>query len=213
MNLHRVQGIRNLSDSTFILCFEKNDIKFVPGQHINVGLPGEDDRPYSIYNGVKDDHLEILIKEIPNGYVSRKLKLMEPGKFVSVDQPNGDFTIEREIMDELPFWLICTGTGISPFHSFVASYPGLKYRIIHGIRYSNESYEHKKYSDGTYLSCTSGDKTGDFNGRVTEYLANTDIEKQAYYYVCGSYEMIDQVYDLLIYKGISKAQIKTEGYF
>jgi ferredoxin/flavodoxin---NADP+ reductase len=212
MNLHKVTGIRNLSDSAYILRFERNNIRFVPGQHINVGLPDEDDRPYSIYNGIDDDHLEILVKEVINGYISKKLRHVEPGEFVSIDEPFGEFTIENEIKRQVPFWFIATGTGISPFHSFVLSYPGIRYRIIHGIRYWKESYEREAYKEGTYICCTTCDE-GDYNGRVTEYLEGSDLDGQAYYYVCGSYEMIDQVFDLLILKGVSKTQIQTEGYF
>jgi ferredoxin--NADP+ reductase/benzoate/toluate 1,2-dioxygenase reductase subunit len=188
-------------------------MEFIPGQHINVGLPGEDERPYSLYNGIADEHLEILVKEVLNGNISRKLKRVEPGEQITVDKPTGDFTIETERKELLPFWFISTGTGISPFHSFVRSYPDLNYRIIHGIRFGHESYERQSYSTGVYISCSSRDLNGDYNGRVTEYLKTVNIDPLAYYYMCGSYEMIDQVFDLLILKGTSKNQIKAEGYF
>lgn len=213
MNLHRATGTRHLCDSAYVLSFERDNVAFVPGQHLNVGLPGEDERPYSLYNGIDDEQLEILVKEVLNGNISKKLKRVQPGDLITIDEPNGDFTIEDERKKSLPFWFISTGTGISPFHSFVKSYPDLNYQVIHGIRFGHESYERQIYSAGNYLSCTSRDNKGDFNGRVTEYIKTIEADPTAYYYVCGNYEMIDQVYDLLISKGIRKNQIKTEGYF
>lgn len=213
MDFHRIISRRDLSDSAYVLRFERNNLNFLPGQHINVGLNGDENRPYSIYSGLYDDYLEILIKEVKNGNISHKLKLTQPDDFVSVDQPHGFFTVDAEINKKVPFWFIGTGTGISPFHSFIRSYPGLSYRIIHGIRYFSEAYDHDKYETGHYICCTSRDSDGDFNGRVTEYVKNADILKEAYFFLCGNYEMIDDVFNLLIDSGVHKLQIKSEGYF
>jgi len=112
MELHKVTEIRSISNSVYVLCFERKNIHFIPGQHINVGLPGEEERPYSIYSGYSEEHLEILVKEIVQGNISRKLKLVEPGDLITVDMPNGYFTIEEERKDEVPFWFIGTGKRI-----------------------------------------------------------------------------------------------------
>ena len=37
----RVTKVRDLTDSTYVLQFERNGIGFVPGQHITLGLPGD----------------------------------------------------------------------------------------------------------------------------------------------------------------------------
>ena len=103
--------------------------------------------------------------------------------------------------------------ALSPFPSFVRSYPDLNYRIIHGIRYSQETYKRESYRDGKYMCCITRHEKGDFYGRITEYLNNESLNKRAYYFLCGNYEMIDEVFDLLIARGIDKIQIKTEGYF
>jgi len=213
MEYHQVTEIRSISSSVYVLCFERKDIQFVPGQHLNVGLPGEEDRPYSIYSGHSEEHLEILVKEIEQGNISRKLRVVEPGDLITVDTPTGYFTIEEERKEKVPFWFIGTGTGISPFHCFVKSYSDLDYHIVHGIKAGHESFERKEYEAGRYISCTSRDSDGDYNGRITEYLRTSQLGPEAYYFVCGGYEMIDQVFDLLISKGISKFRIKTEGYF
>jgi ferredoxin/flavodoxin---NADP+ reductase len=212
MSQHRVINKRNLSDSAYVLCFERNGIVFKPGQHIYVGLNCNDNRPYSIYSGIQDDFIEILVKEVKGGNISQQLKSIQPGDYLCIDHPQGSFIIEGE-EEKLPIWFIGTGTGISPFHSIVRSYPAINYKIIHGIRYAHEAYDREVYGTGKYLSCTSRETYGDFNGRVTEYLKSSSLYYPASYFLCGNYEMIDEVFDLLIARGIEKNQIKTEGYF
>lgn len=212
MSQLKVINRRTLSDSAYVLCFERNETIFVPGQHIYVGLDDNDNRPYSIYSGIQDNFLEILVKEVDNGNLSRKLKLIQIGEYLSIDQPHGSFTIDED-EKRAPLYLIGTGTGISPYRSFVRSYPLLNYKIIHGIRNIHEAYDRHEYDENRYICCTTGEPKGDFRGRITAFLNSETINKQAYYFLCGNYEMIDEVFDLLTALGIDKMKIKTEGYF
>jgi ferredoxin--NADP+ reductase/benzoate/toluate 1,2-dioxygenase reductase subunit len=88
----------------------------------------------------------------------------------------------------------------------------LNYKIIHGIRYSNESYDHETYG-GRYICCITQDDKGDFKGRIPNYLNTQNLVRSGFYFLCGNTEMIDEIYELLIDKGIDKMQIKSEGYF
>ncbi len=210
MGLHKVISKREFVGSAYVLRFERNGLVFIPGQHLNVGVVGDEDRPYSIYSGLEDDYLEILVKEIRNGNVSGKLKLLKPGELLSVGSPHGSFNIEPD--NNMKFWLIATGTGISPFHSFVRSFPSLNYRLIHGVRFYKESYDREAYGN-YYHCCVTGESSGHFQGRITEYIKNEIIDNSALFYLCGNYSMIDDVYDILKDKGISETRIKSEGYF
>ena len=109
--------------------------------------------------------------------------------------------------------LIATGTGISPFHSFVASYPKIDYHILHGVRYGNEAYEREKYNPLRYTLCTSRDKTGEYNGRVSDHVRKYPVDKDTLVYLCGNCEMIYEVYDILSEQGFPAENIKTEVYF
>jgi ferredoxin--NADP+ reductase len=213
MDLHKVIGLRNLNDSLYVLRMERKGLQFIPGQSITVGLPDDEDRPYSIYSGSFDPYIEILVKEIEVGNISRKLRVLNNGETLVIGQPYGSFTLEEEIKAKMPFWLIATGSGISPFHCFTRSYSGIDYILIHGIRHAHETFSNEFESSVKYISCSSLDNLGRYTGRVTDYLGKTEIDKKAFYYICGGYQMIDDVYDLLVSKGINKDQIKTEGYF
>ena len=212
--IHKVIGVRHLTDSCYILKLERNNLHFIPGQVILLGENKEQDsRPYSIYSSIHDDFIEVLIKEIENGVLSPKLKGLQPGDLITISPPHGYFTIDPTDIPEKEYLFIATGTGIGPFHCFVKSYPDIRYRLIHGVKYSHEAYEKFEYKQDCYILCNSREKMGDFNGRVTDYLKNIAINPDAFYYLCGSYSMIDDVFDLLSEKGIPKSKIKTEGYY
>lgn len=213
MELHKIIEIRDLTSTVYVVRIERNAFQFVPGQVICVGVQGDDDRPYSIYSGVNDDYIEILVKEVKKGNISKKLRQFKKAMTVTVRKPSGSFCIDEGLLNEQkPLVFVSTGTGIAPFHSYVKSYEQLNYKLIHGVRFAEEAYESTHYAHGAYTLCTTVDE-GDFSGRVTDYLRQAVLDSNANYFLCGSYDMIDEVVDILVSKGIINLQIKTEGYF
>ncbi len=202
---------RQLTESTFVLQFERNDINFQAGQHILVGKTSEDEvREYSVYSGENDPYLEILVKEVDDGVVSKQLQNLEAGNGLFVEGAVGFFRISHEDLEK-KFLFIATGTGISPFRSFIRSYPRLKYTLLHGIRHSFEIYEAEQYQN--YIACTTADKNGHYHGRVTSWLKEHDIDKDTLVYLCGNSNMIIEARPVLQSKGFTHEQIFTEVYF
>ena len=209
----KVLNIRHLSESTFCLRIERNNFKFVPGQCVNIGLVGSGiNREYSTYSGINEDFLEFLIRKVPGGAVSVDLSKLKPGREVTLDGAYGDFIIAKPAAKR-KFIFIGSGTGIAPFHSYVKSYPKLDYRIIHGIRYGSEQYDSQDYRKGRYYACVSKEGGGNFSGRVTAYLKKISMPYNALYYLCGNRSMINDVYDILRYRGINGNNIFTEVFF
>ncbi|KMP11019.1 hypothetical protein UR09_04570 [Candidatus Nitromaritima sp. SCGC AAA799-A02] len=214
MLLHKVLEIRNLSSSTYGLRLERKNFIFQPGQCVNLGTRGSGvNREYSTYSGTQDPYLEFLIKEVKAGALSPKLRLVRPGDEVELHGPYGSFTIDPEKANHDRFVFIGTGTGIAPFHSFVKSFPGLKYKLIHGIRNLSEQYDYDDFDPSNIACCVSRNSGGDFNGRVTGYLQQNSVDPENIFYLCGNQKMIQEVYDLLRNKGISGDQIFTEAFF
>jgi ferredoxin--NADP+ reductase len=210
----KIQRIRFLTKSTFVLTFDRGDLQFTAGQHITVGTLGSlNQREYSIYSGENQDYLEILVKEVLDGNVSQQLRNSEPGHLLELNGPFGSFRLETKDMFTRKHLFIATGTGISPFHSMVKSYPGIDYTILHGISFLNEAYDRNEYGQGRYIPCTSKEKTSGFNGRVTEYLINYNDEPETVYYLCGNSSMIYEVTDMLLDKGVTGDRILKEVYF
>ncbi len=211
---HKIIEVKELNESTYILRFERNDLQFKPGQHLLVGKKNEiEQREYSIYSGTNDPYLEILIKEVDKGSVSKQLKSLKPGDTLNIDGPVGFFGLNKKTQDSSKILFIASGTGIAPFHSMVTSFPDLNYTLLHGVRNETEKYEHEHYNADKYLSCTSRDNSGEFNGRVTDYLKNHDIDNDTLCYFCGNFQMIRDAMEILEKKGIPSSQLHAEVYF
>lgn len=175
-NYYTVQNLRILTDSTFIVELPKCRFKFEAGQHISLSIAGDyQSREYSIYSAEDGPNFELLVKEVEGGYFSPKLKHLKIGDKVEIHGPFGRFCLDSKKRDTHQHVFIASGTGIAPFHSMVKSYPGIDYRIIHGVRYANEAYERNEYEDDRYFLCTSRDSTGDYKGRLTGYLQKLNL--------------------------------------
>lgn len=213
-DLYKIRQIRFLTESTFVLRLDRGNMDFKAGQHIIAGLPGElDQREYSVYSGEKDDWLEILVREVLDGKVSMHLKHCKPGQLLQVNGPFGSFGLEPYDLFSRKFVFIATGTGISPFHSFIRSYPGIDYTIIHGVSFNNESYDRDEYDPGRYILCTSKEKHGGYQGRITRILPAYPVTPDMLFYLCGNNNMIYEVYHILRDKGIADENIFREVYF
>jgi ferredoxin--NADP+ reductase/benzoate/toluate 1,2-dioxygenase reductase subunit len=208
----KVLAARKLTDSAMVLRFERQDLKFEPGQYIRVGVEGNPEiRDYSIYSGADADYLEVLVRRVEDGLVSKQLCDLEPGEEVSLGGPYGHFKLTDDIRSK-SLLFVSTGTGISPFHCFVDSHADMNYRLVHGTSYSSEAYDAEHYGD-KYIHCVSREDGGAFRGRVTEYLQTQEIDSQTEAFLCGNCDMIYEAFDLLQEKGLPTAQIHTEVYF
>ncbi len=211
---YKVENIRQLTENTFILSLPQSRFKFVAGQHISLSIKGDyQSREYSIYSPEDGKNLEVLVKEVDGGYFSPKLKHLKVGEHVEVHGPFGKFGLDEKHKDAHKHVFIASGTGIAPFHSMVKSNPGLNYSIIHGVRYANEAYEIEEYDRNRVTVCTSRDEKGDFNGRLTEYLKQTDFDKNTSFYLCGNSDMIFDAMEILKSKGFDRDSVTVEVYF
>jgi len=212
---YEVQEIRELTESTYVVRLNRNGLQFRAGQHITLGPVNEvESREYSIYSGEQDDFLDVLVKEVDDGNISKKLKRVQQGDWLNFDGPVGYFTLnDEDIQNDRRFIFVGSGTGIAPFHSFVKSYPGLDYTLIHGVRYGYEAYDRQDYDPERYVLCTSRDEEGDFHGRVTEYIKQNIYDTNALYYLCGNINMIYEVFDIMKLKGVPSNHLHAEVYF
>ena len=95
---HKVKGIKNLSNSLFLLIVEKNGFIFNPGQHIELYVNENEPRLYSIASGINDNNLIFLIREIPNGNVSTHLKKLSKSDYLYLGKPSGFFTLRIDMI-------------------------------------------------------------------------------------------------------------------
>lgn len=208
----KVLEARKLTESTSVLRFERQGLRFEPGQYIRVGIEGDPEiRDYSVYSGADADYLEVLVRRVEDGLVSKQLVDLEPGEDVSIGGPYGHFKLTESVRPK-PLLFVATGTGISPFHCFVESHSGLDYRLLHGTALGSEAYDADFYGD-QYFQCVTREEGGMFRGRVTDYLRTMDIVPDTNAFLCGNCDMIYEAFDLLQEKSLPTAQIHTEVYF
>ena len=213
-NLHEVISLRDLTSAAYVVRMTRRGLSFRAGQHILLGKSGSiHNREYTVYSGEADNFFEVLIKEVDEGLVSKKLKRLKEGYKVQIEGPFCFFTIDPEIISEGKFLFVATGTGIAPFHSMTRSYPQLNYQILHGVRNSHEAYEKNDYPSDRYTLCTSADKKGDFHGRVTDYLRSNPVERDTHCFLCGNFNMIHEAFEILELQGIPPEQVHAEVYF
>ena len=218
-NEHKILSMRNISEKTWVMRIERNGMEFTPGQYISIGPAGMVDmREYSLYSSPQKDYLEILFRAIDDGYVSLLLADMEEGQKVAVDGPFGEFVLPINYTEK-NLLFVATGTGISPFHSFVESYPDLHYLLLHGCRTRGDQYDAQLYSP--YLPCVSREhplKEGArrkqcFYGRVTDYINRESDLSPDQIFICGNSDMIYDVMKIFRNRGYHREQLHGEVYF
>jgi ferredoxin--NADP+ reductase len=207
-----IENVR-LSPHTFRLRTERPLAPIKAGQCFSVGTRDLGiNREYSMYSGADDDYLDFLIREVDGGVVSPRLAACKPGDFVEIGGPYGEFCLRDDDVCSREFIFIASGTGIAPFHSFVQTYPNLKFTVIHGIRLESEQYERDHYANQKYVACISRPGAG-IGKRITNYVEIADLDSEALVYLCGNRSMIVDTVALLRQRGIPGGSIFMETFF
>jgi CDP-4-dehydro-6-deoxyglucose reductase, E3 len=93
-------------------------LRFLPGQYLDLIGPNGLRRAYSIANANPDDGLELQIRRVENGAMSRYLfDELQPNALLRLQGPRGSFRLGDDAGLRL-VWL-ATGTGIAPFKAML----------------------------------------------------------------------------------------------
>jgi ferredoxin--NADP+ reductase len=97
--------------------------RFRSGEFVMIGLPGENGKPvlraYSIASPFWDEELEFYSIKVPDGPLTSKLQLIQPGDQVIVrTKPTGTLVLDA-LLPGKRLWMISTGTGVAPFASLM----------------------------------------------------------------------------------------------
>jgi NAD(P)H-flavin reductase len=138
-----------------------------------------------------------LVKLVDGGSLTPALQRLRVGDLVEVDGPYGHFCLHEPEDTARRYVFLATGTGVAPFHSFIATYPYLRYKLIHGIRNPNEQYDAADYAPGCYVPCISRNVSGQPSMRLTDYLRDNPVDPDAIVYLCGNRGMIVDAFEIL----------------
>lgn len=204
-----------MAKDAFLLRLKRGDYRFLPGQYVSISphLAYDKSRDYTFCSAPDDSTLDFLIKKVPKGEMSHYLAAAGPGDKFQLVGPYGEFLIGDPAHTEHVF--IATGVGIGPFLSFIKAYPELNYRVIHGLRrQADRALTGEVIPEERYTPCITREAgENHFQGRVTDYLAQTQLSPAARYYLCGNPYMLKQARKQLLESGISPDRILTEPYY
>jgi ferredoxin--NADP+ reductase len=216
MDLTRRSAVRfnrEIAPGAYLLGFPRV-FEFQPGQVIKLGTaPLGETRLYSIASGNRQKEVEILYSVKPGGYLTPALARLRPGDHIFYSDPFGSFHLQ----DGPAFW-VATGTGIAPFVSRLRSGKVEGVRLVYGNRSQDRLFFHRDILpilQGRYFPCTSREQSpGMFHGRVTGFLRDfPGLDTHIPCFLCGSAEMVVDVRDLLIERGVPYGRIFAEIFF
>jgi len=189
-----------------------HDFIFVPGQKILLCVDGIS-REYSIASSPGAD-LVLCIRYVPEGAMSERLARLKKGDVVEFSEAYGYF-IHRPGSSIF----IATGTGASPFASFVNT--GVKdFIMLHGAECAADLFYRNLFmaSARQYTPCLTSESSYNidtynaYSGRVTSYLAEILTGGPFDFYLCGNGSMIKDAVTI-IDKKFTGSRIFTETFF
>ena len=229
---------RRLNDYLTSLIIDVGLDGYEAGQFVRIGLADGDDvlaRPYSLVNTPQESHLEVYFNIVEDGPLSPRLFALRAGDDVLVsDNPSGFLTVS-ELPDCRHLWMIATGTGIGPFLAILKSQPVWERfeKVI--LCYSVSLAEELAYQDlmqqllarhgeqFVYVPIVTREtRDGTLGRRVTTLMQDGTLEKHtglaicaedSHVMMCGSSEMITDVSEQLVSRGMQKHRRRTPGHF
>lgn len=202
-----------IAPGAYVLSFLRN-FNFVPGQVIGIALgPQEKPRLYSIASGNTENVVRILYTVKTGGQLTPEMARLQKNDTIYVTEPFGGFVCN----EDSAVW-VATGTGIAPFASMFNSGLAANKMLIQGNRFASGLYFRHNFEKGMgtrYVpSCTREEIEGVYHGRVLRYLSEMHgLDTSLKYYLCGSAEMVVDVRDLLIERGVPFENVVAEIFF
>ncbi|HEY4128899.1 MAG TPA: CDP-6-deoxy-delta-3,4-glucoseen reductase [Gammaproteobacteria bacterium] len=94
-------------------------LQFLPGQYIDILLPGNHRRSFSLANPPHDDQfLELHVRNVPGGRFSQEVfQHLQEGTLLRIQGPLGTFFLRED--STRPMVMVAGGTGFAPIHAIL----------------------------------------------------------------------------------------------
>ena len=222
-----ISNVRQLSESTIALSIKSaslNQLAFLPGQYVNLQVPGSDQtRAYSFSSLQKDGEVSFLIRNVPGGLMSSFLtSLAKVGDSVSLAGPLGAFYL-REI--KRPLLLLAGGTGLAPFTAMLEKIAeqGSEHplHLIYGVTNDFDLVELDRLEafaaripNFSFSACVaSPDSQHPLKGYVTQHIEPRHLnDGDVDVYLCGPPPMVEAVSQYIREQGIAPANFYYEKF-
>ncbi|OGH62237.1 MAG: hypothetical protein A2848_02080 [Candidatus Magasanikbacteria bacterium RIFCSPHIGHO2_01_FULL_50_8] len=210
-----------LTEDTRAYSFEAdNKFDFLPGQFVLLKQPGDvqkNARSFSMANAPHAEKITFLMKHLPEGHISGLLAEAPLGTPLEASVPLGRFTLQETDTDRV---FVATGTGLAPIMSFIEHAATIQpsdqppFEILFGCRNEQRLFWTEKLPTTALITLSQPSQTWTgLTGRVTDHIPTVAAEHpDAAWYLCGSAEMIKEVRQQLLERGVEPAQIHFEIY-
>jgi benzoate/toluate 1,2-dioxygenase reductase subunit len=222
-----IQEVRRLSDSTLSLSIQGDalaDLTFLPGQYVNLQVPGSNQtRAYSFSSVQKGGRVSFLIRNVPGGLMSQFLtELAKVGDHMSLAGPLGSFYL-RPI--KRPLLMLAGGTGLAPFTAMLETIAeqGSDHplHLIYGVTNDFDLVEMDRLKaltasipNFTFSACVANPQSAwPQRGYVTQHIAPEHLNGgDVDIYLCGPPPMVEAVSHYIREQGISPANFYYEKF-
>ena len=225
----KLTDINRLSDSTLSFTVAGDQVRamhFLPGQYVNVQVPGTDQsRAYSFSSMVNqsDESVSFLIRVVPEGLMSTYMaEKASVGDSITLRGPFGSFYL-RDI--KRPVLMLAGGTGLAPFLAMLekiqqvgSSYP---IHLIYGVTHDTDLVEMDKLEafaaaidNFTFSACVASEESSwPQKGYVTNHMEPGHLhDGDVDIYLCGPPPMVEAVNSHMQEKGIQPASFHYEKF-
>lgn len=141
-----VTDVHHWTDTLFSFKTTRSpSFRFRNGHFAMIGLEREGAplmRAYSMASANYEDELEFFSIKVPDGPLTSKLQLIQPGDEVLVNSKTTGSLLPENLLPGKHLYMIATGTGLAPFLSLIRD-PEIydiydKVVLTHGCRYRDE---------------------------------------------------------------------------
>ncbi|HEV2219138.1 MAG TPA: ferredoxin--NADP reductase [Casimicrobiaceae bacterium] len=237
----RVAGCRRWTQSLCSLQVDAPALTFTAGQFARLALPAPPGskeamigRPYSFVNPPSFQPHEFYFIVLPEGPLSPRLAVLNPGESVWLaPRANGFFSISETAQAE-SLWCLSTGTGIGPFLSMLRTDdPWAKFGrvvLVHSVRHAEEltyraeiaGIERTRAGALHYVPMVSREGARDaLAGRIPQAIEDGRLEgrvglsltpENAHAMLCGNPAMVEDVQKVLATRGMRRHRRKEPGH-
>jgi ferredoxin-NADP reductase len=228
--LYKVTNVEKVTYDTTKIRFEGPKVEFKPGQFMMISCPVDDEivkRAYSISSSPTKDYLEITVREVPTGLVSKILQKVKIGDEFELTGPFGAFFFDEETDKDII--LIGCGCGVMPFWSMIDNIIDknldvkvkyfVSYQKEHDIVFKEKAEQLIKDNPNIkiYYTLTRDNENSSWQGRHgridKEYLAeNIGNISGKTFFVCGTIAFANSMKEILLELGVSKDNIKWSAH-
>ncbi len=219
-----LREISKLNDDVWEFYFEfPEPMQFQAGQFFMIKIPSDppQNRSYSVSSPPNTKGFKLCVKLLPDGLGSNYLRNLKIGDEIECMGPAGHFTLKDSNKDII---MVATGTGLAPFMSMLPIIlqkgSGQNIRLYFGCRHQEDLFYFEKlskweeeYENFKVITCLSKAKENwqGSHGRVTDLLIQDEIDPEnTKVYICGNGNMVKDVRNMMIKKGLDKNDIHFE---